>query len=183
MIGPWHREPGYRVATKSLAQIRNAALAVREILKLTQPNIDVVQLLENRLRRIGIHFHVVERQRIPGEAARAVPDEGTLYVTSESYERIYKGDPEFQLLIPHEIAHFALRHSSTFARTISPIAHTSFEDSEVQADRFSHEFTMPIHILKANCKCVSDIQRIFNVTKMEAQIRRDQLLREQVIDW
>ena len=71
MIGPWQREPGYRVATKSLAQIRTTAITVREILKVTGANIDNVELLENKLRSIGIHFHIVEPQRIPGEAARA----------------------------------------------------------------------------------------------------------------
>ena len=183
MIGPWNREPGYRVATKSLVQIRTTAIAVREILKMNEVNIDVIQLLENKLRHIGIHFHIVEPQTIPGEAARAIPDEGKLYVTSDSYERIYEGDPDFQLLIPHEIAHFALRHSASFARTISVIPHTSMEDSEVQADRFSHEFSMPISMVEAHCRSISDIQRVFCVPKLDAQIRHDQLAREKVIDW
>jgi hypothetical protein len=183
VIGPWQREPGFRVATKSVAQIRVAALAVRDFLGVTEANIDAIDLLENKLRKIGVHFHIVDPDAIPGEAARAHPERGRLLLTSESYDRIYEGDPDFQLLVPHEIAHFALNHSATFARQTSNIAHTSMEDSEVQADRFSHEFAMPVSILKSTCKSLADIQRLFNVPESEARIRREQLSREAAISW
>ena len=183
MIGPWAREPGYRVAAKSLDQIRTSALATRAILKVNQTNFDVVELLENELRRNGIHFHIVEAERIPGEAARAVPDEGRILITSESYEAICNEEPDFQLLVPHEVAHIVLRHSATFARTTSTRVHTSIEDSEVQADRFSHEFAMPNVLVRKHCRSIGDIQQVFNVNLHEAQIRRDQLRREQEINW
>lgn len=183
MIGPWQREPGFRVAAKSLSQIRMSALTTRDLLRVNQPNIDVVELLENELRRNGIHFHIVDPEVIPGEAARAVPDEGVILVTSESYESICDEDPDFQLLVPHEIAHIVLRHAATFARATSAYVHTSMEDSEVQADRFSHEFVMPIALVQKHCQSIGDMQRVFNVSVREAQIRRDQLLREQVINW
>jgi IrrE N-terminal-like domain len=183
MIGPWGRAFGYRVATKTLAQIRAAANAARFALKIDQPNIDMVDLLENQLRRNGIHFHIVDPAAIPGEAARAIPDEGMILIAADVYDAIHSEDPSHQLLVPHEIAHIALRHAATFARTTSIKLHTSLEDSEVQADRFSHEFVMPIDLVQKHCKSMADIVRIFNVPQEEAEIRIDQLRRERLIPW
>lgn len=170
MIGAWGRPRGMRVAPRNLGQIRSVALRARELLGISEHPIDMVDLLENGLRRNGIHFHIVEADAIIGEAARAVPDRGLLLVTEQAYDGILAGDPDHMLLIPHEIGHFALEHAASFA--LSNLGrHGIFEDSEIQADQFSHEFLMPVSLVARHCSSWEDVQRVFWVPEREARIR------------
>jgi hypothetical protein len=178
MIGPWGRARGMRVAPKTLGQIRAVAVRAREILGIDEHPIDMVDLLENRLRASGIHFHVVEAEAIPGEAARAVPGEGLLLVNKEAYDGIHRGHPDYVLLVPHELGHFALRHAITFARAVSTVPHGIFEDSEIQADQFSHEFVMPPVLVRRHCASAADLQRAFGIPLKDARIRHDVLRAE-----
>lgn len=173
MIGAWGRPRGMRVAPRNLGQIRAAALRARQILDIDEHPIDMGDLLENRLRRNGIHFHIVEPEAIPGDAARAIPDKGLLLITNEAYIALKNEHPGHTLLIPHEIGHFALDHSMFFARSRSslPEPHSMFEDSEIQADQFSHEFVMPIMLVRRHCSSVEDIQRTFGVPIQDARLR------------
>ena len=185
MIGPWLRPRGTRVAPRNLEQIRRVAIATRTLLKVEDPRIDMIDLLENKLRNRGIHFHLVQPSDIPGDAARAIPQQGKLLLSIEAYDAIHNGDRVQELLIPHEIGHFALMHDTTavFSREITWHTHTALEDSEVQADRFSHEFAMPINMVKEHCRSLSAIEKIFNVPKEDARIRMEQLRQEGLIDW
>jgi hypothetical protein len=130
----------------------------------------MVDLLENRLRRAGIHFHIVDADAIPGEAARALPEKGLLLVTQEAYDGIHAGDPDHMLLVPHEIGHFALDHAASFARSNLPY-HGICEDSEIQADQFSHEFLMPVSLVMRHCMSWDEIQRVFGIPAKEARLR------------
>jgi len=172
-IGPWHRPRGYRVAPRTVGEIRAVAQRARVLLGVTGPelDLDMVSLLENKLRKHGIHFHIVSPDQLPGDAARIEPETGRLLITEPAYDSIHERDPNFQLLIPHELAHLALEHVVTFARTNTGDAHSALEDSEVQADVFSHEFVMPVHQVKRRCQTVDDIARVFNVPKKDARIR------------
>lgn len=183
MIGPWARPRGIRVAPKTVSQIRNTAQCARLILGLNGSRINMIDLLENKLRLIGINFHIVESTVIPGEAARAIPDEGTILLTLEAYQAIHDGDVKQQLLVPHEFAHFVLKHAITFARAISHTPHPALEDSEVQADYFSHEFTMPVELVRRHCQSITAIQEVFGVPQQDAIIRTDMLRRENLISW
>src|SRR6266446_1043268 len=113
MIGPWGRPKGVRVAPKNLDEIREVARRARVVLGIAGHPIDMVDLLENRLRKMAIHFHVVDRLAIPNDAARAVPDDGLILITEEAYNGIHDEDPKHELLVAHELAHFALRHSAS----------------------------------------------------------------------
>lgn len=183
MIGPWLRAPGVRVAYRSLAQIRKTALAARSVLGVTEPNIDMIDLLENRLRKVGIHFHLVESAEMPGEAARALPEAGLIVLTKEAYNAIHDDDADYHLLVPHEFAHIALRHRATFSRATSRDPIITGEDSEVQADWFSHEFAMPVELMRRYCASVEMVQQAFNVPRREAEIRVSALRQENVISW
>jgi len=177
MIGPWGRPRGMRVAARNSGEIRAVALRARELLGIAEHPIDMVDLLENALRRIGIHFHIVDADAIPGEVARALPERGLLLVTLDAYDGIHAGDPDHTLLIPHEIGHFALDHATSFARSISR-DHLVFEDSEIQADQFSHEFVMPVSLVKRHCSTREDFQRVFGIPRKDAEIRHNVLRAE-----
>jgi hypothetical protein len=177
------RPRGVRVSPRNLDQIRATALAARRVLRITKVRIDMIDLLENRLRSIGIHYHLVDTSRIPGDAARAIPEEGKLLLTADAYNAIHDKDPNHQLLVPHELGHFALRHSATFSRVISQELHMGLEDSEVQADLFSHEFTMPIEAVQEFCNSIEMIQKVFNVPAKDAKIRADKFRVEGLVDW
>src|SRR5712691_9045790 len=128
IIGPWHRPRGYRVAARTLGEIRAVAQRARALLGVTGSDLDMVALLENNLRKQGIHFHVVSPDQLPGDAARAEPEMGRLLITEPAYDALHRRDPTVQLLVPHELAHFALQHVVTFARTNTDNAHTGLED-------------------------------------------------------
>lgn len=183
MIGPWLRPKGAHVAARNLDQIRRIALSARNFLGIEEVRINMIDLLENRLRRVGIHYHVVDPSRIPGEAARAIPEEGIILITSRAHNAVHDGDPRHQLLVPHELGHFALKHSAFFSRTTSSESHMALEDSEVQADLFSHEFAMPIDMVQRHCRSLDSIQNVFNVQRLDARIRRDKLQIEGLITW
>jgi hypothetical protein len=158
-----------RVTCKSLGQVRAIASRARELLGISGHRINMVDLLENRLRRIGIHFHIVNAVAIPGEAARAVPEKGELLVTEEAYDGIHAGHPDHALLIPHEIGHFA-DHAGSFARSTT-YYHGVSEDSEIQADQFAHEFLMPVSLVLRNCVSWADVQQVFRVPAKDARLR------------
>lgn len=183
MIGPWGRPRGFKVVPKTLTQIRSLALNSRRRLKIFDSPINMVDLLENRLQMNAISYHVVEAERIPGDAARAIPDAGLLLITDEAHKALYERDPEHELLVAHELAHFVLRHAASFSRSLPGQNHHMSADSEVQADIFSHEFVMPPLLVKRHCQCVEDIQRAFNVPIKDARIRGDVLRSERFIDW
>jgi hypothetical protein len=178
MIGPWGRQRGMRVAAKDVAEIRSIATRARELLGLAGRPIEMVDLLENRLRKHGIHYHIVSQAKIPGDAARAVPERGLILLTHEAYDGIHDGDPDCVLLVPHELGHFALGHLATFARANYRQPHRVDEDSEIQADQFSHEFVMPPDVVKGACSSIVQIQQVFRVPAGDARIRY-QVLREE----
>ncbi len=182
MIGPWGRPRGIRVSAKNLGEIRSIATRARETLGVNEHPIDMVDLLENTLRRHGIHFHVVENTSILGEAARAIPEKGLILVTLRAYDGIHMRHPEHVLLVPHELGHFALGHAVTFARSMSTTPHGILEDSEIQADQFSHEFLMPPVMVRRHCLSPQDLQRVFGISKKDAEIRYAVLRAEGYLD-
>jgi hypothetical protein len=183
MIGPWGRPRGIRVAPRNVDEIRAFARRARVALGIFSHPIDMVELLENRLRKIAIHFHIVEDALIPREAARAIPEQGLILLTEEAYNGIHEGDPQYELLVPHELGHFALRHVATFARAMSSVPHSVFEDSEVQADQFSHELVMPAALVQRHCQSTRAIQQVFNIPGKDAEIRHIILRAEGLIHW
>jgi hypothetical protein len=183
IIGPWYRPRGVRVAHRSVGEIRVMAQNARRELGITGARINMVRLLEFVLPGSGIHYHVVEPADIPDEVARAEPETGRILLTIQAYNALHANDPSYELLIPHEFAHLALQHSITFARLAARDAHTALEDSEVQADVFSHEFSMPWQIVQRHCRSVDDIVREFNVPKQDARIRAQVLRQDSIISW
>jgi len=180
-IGPWRHARGFRVGYRTPSQIRALARSARTVLGVPGGRINMGWLLENALRKQGIHFHIVSPEQIPEDAARAEPETGRILLTEPAYEAMCDDDPEHQLLVPHEIAHFALEHNVTFSRTNTDGAHTALADSEVQADLFSHEFAMPVELVRRYCVTVADIARAFNVPKKDARIRADLLRQDGII--
>jgi hypothetical protein len=183
MTGPWGRAAGYRVTPKNLDSIRAIALNVRRELDIGTARVSMINLLEVKLYNVGLHFHIVGDDDIPGEAARAIPHAGLILITETAYEGIHRGDPEYELLVPHELGHIVLEHSVTLAFANPRGAHPANEDSEVQADYFSHELTMPVQLVLRYCQSVTAIQRAFNVPQIDAAIRADMLRRERLITW
>jgi hypothetical protein len=160
-----------RVAPKTWAEIRAVALRARQLLGISEHPINMIDLLENGLRRHGIHFHVVDAGAIPGEAARALPEKGLLLLTQEAYDAVHDRDPNHVLLIPHEIGHFALAHAVSFARANANEPHGILEDSEIQADQFSHDFLMPVPLVTRHCRTWEDLRRVFGIPDKDAKIR------------
>lgn len=183
MSGPWGRAAGYRVMPRDVASIRAIAQSARRVLEITDPRISMIELLEIKLHRMGIHFHVVDDDEIPGEAARAVPDRGRILITDSAYHGIHRNDPKHELLVPHELGHIVLEHATTFAFSNPRAAHPANADSEVQADYFSHEFALPVAGIQRWCQSIVQIQDVFNVPRDDAVIRADMLRREGLIGW
>jgi hypothetical protein len=182
-IGAWGRENGYRVAPILHEAIRVAADNARRALGINSLRIDMCKLLECDLEVIGYHFHIAEDDDIKGEVARAEPANGRLTLTLAAYDGIRARDSKYELILPHEIGHIALNHASTFAYSNPNIVHGAMQDSEVQADHFSHEFAMPIYAIQRHCRSVDDIRSFFNVPKLDAEIRANTLRLEKFIDW
>lgn len=174
---------GVRVLHRSRDDIKLVAQKSRLALDIIGVKIDIVDLLENKLRERGIHFHVEEDDDMAGDIARAAPAQGVIRIGTSAYLSLTARELTHALVVPHELGHIALRHDFSFARATTDLPHLLSEDSEWQAEYFAHEFLMPWDLVQHYCRSVADIERKFEISRQDAEMRAFCLRRERLIGW
>lgn len=175
---------GVRVVASNTKEIRTLALSTRKALGLVEPWIDVIRLLEHQLPEFNVHYDVLDVSEMHDDEARAFPDERVIHIRTDTYLELLAGKLRPRFTICHELGHIALRHRlQGFGRTANDHAHGFFEDSEWQADTYAAELLSPPDLVRRYCRCNSDIETVFGMSRVAAENRNRNLRGEGLIDW
>lgn len=172
-----YRLRGHIVAPCSAKDIRESAKRAHKILCLPEGAASLPHFLES-LAGFGITVDVLEEEdatlMMAGVEAMCMPETATIVLTPSTYEAACRNDPRTRFTIFHELGHFVLQHNKVFGRC--NVEAKPYLDSEWQADQFSAEITMPLHIiLNKNLFRASEIANFFGVSFSAASYRLKQL--------
>ena len=171
---------GVKVKRRSVWEIRENAMKLRELLDIGPGAVDVLKLLEHKLHELGVDFQVVEVEELSQDEGLCEPNEDIIKIRQDVYEALSYGDARARFTAVHEIGHLVMHTNVQLARSSVQYHHWK-EDSEWQADTFSAEFLMPADEVAEHCSSELDIQYRFNVSKQAAEIRWRELKREGVV--
>ena len=137
------------VSPRKISDIRTIANKTRDILGLQVGDTNTWHLLDKLSAHYGVHYDVIEDHQMPHHHAEAccIPDQAMIYLPEKSVSAIDRGDPRVRFTVHHEIGHFVLGHTKSYARSNHVPA--AYIDSEWQADRFAAEFLMPYDVIVA----------------------------------
>jgi len=173
---------GFRVASRSILDIRVSADNVRQILNIgdNPQDVNFGLLLDCLSVKYGIHYDVLELDEMPHEDVEACwdPDSVTIHIRSDVFVRACRNDPRARFTIMHELGHALLGHRRTINRSGIHRVLKTYEDSEWQANQFAAELLMPLDVIQAKkLGTPSKIEIHFNVSLKAAAIRVKQLLK------
>lgn len=176
-----YKPRGVRVPPLSAKKIRTFAEDLRVLFQIETPDVDVLWLLEDRLSHFGVCFTIEPREEMGQDHALTYPNMSMIQVRADVYEGAARDNPRDRFTILHEIGHWMLHPGASLARANGPRNWKPYEDSEWQADTFAAEFGMPVQYVIEQCRCPTDVMRLFRVSEQAAQIRWRNLEREGLI--
>lgn len=148
MISNQRVSKGYKVAPKSIKEIRSIALAAREAFNYVD---NAPGMFIERLISEGV-IHVVEddspllAKSIEGFYS---PSAMCMLMRDRDYiASVESTNGRSLFTFAHEFGHIILGHERTLNRE-ETLEHKAFEDSEWQANTFAAEFLMPLPIIEA----------------------------------
>lgn len=171
---------GSFVQPRKRVDIREIALAARKIMQLPDGAVDLCNLLDQLSVTFGLDYDVVEdfEMPIPGAEAVCIPERAVIYLPKRSLHLASRNIPRMRFTIFHEIGHFILGHSRSYARG-AKIEPKPYVDSEWQADQFAAEITMPLPIiLKHQTYTAERVAKLFGVSTEAARHRLNNLRRD-----
>lgn len=174
-----YRMRGDVVAPRKIVDIRSSANETRKLLNIEVGDTDTWNLLDRLSVHYGVDYDVVEDHQMPHHHAEAccIPSQAIIYLPHKSVRSIDRGDSRVRFTVHHEIGHFVLGHTKSYAR--SNVAPAAYIDSEWQADRFAAEFLMPLEvILSERLFTVMKVKQRFQVSLEAASNRLSSLRRE-----
>lgn len=138
-------------------KIRELTFSLRSILGLeNNPFFPIVHLLEIVLPEADPEFnYIIESESaMPHEYALCYPEENTIYIREDVYERAVKGVPRDRFTIAHEVGHYIMHTPSRMrlARRNNEEKLPSYLCPEWQANTFAGELLAPAHIVKGMSK-------------------------------
>jgi IrrE N-terminal-like domain len=175
---------GYVVAPRNILSIRESAKKAYEILELDKYGADLTTFLE-RLSIFGVTYDVMDDDNLSifdfGAEAVCVPENATILLSEATYHKACQNDPRTKFTIFHELGHLVLGHNKLLHRKdLTDIK--CYVDSEWQADQFSAEITMPLHVINdKNLKNARLIEIEFGVSAQAAARRISQLTKRNEI--
>lgn len=172
---------GFRVAGRSIAEIRVSANNVRRILDIgdNPKDINIGLLLDRLSVKYSITYDVLELDEMPREDIEACwdPESVTMHIRSDVFEKACRNDPRARFTIMHELGHGLLGHRRTINRSGIDRDLRTYEDSEWQANQFAAELLMPLDVIRTKkLNTAIKIEIHFNVSSQAATKRVKQLL-------
>lgn len=167
---------GFRVAGRSVADIRLSADNVRQILEIgdAPQDIDIGLLLDHLSVKYSITYDVLEPEEMPHPGIEACwdPESMTMHIRSDVFERACRNDPRARFTVMHELGHGLLAHRRTINRSGIERTPKVYEDSEWQANQFAAEFLMPLDVIQSlGLNTAFKIEAHFNVSFQAATLR------------
>ncbi|MCP5228096.1 ImmA/IrrE family metallo-endopeptidase [Accumulibacter sp.] len=171
---------GFRVAGRSIADIRVSADNVRRILGIgnAPQDMDIGLLLDRLSVTYGITYDVLYVDEMPHPEVEACwdPESITMHIRTDVFERACRNDPRARFTVMHELGHGLLGHRRTINRLGISVSPKVYEDSEWQANQFAAEFLMPLDAVRHHrLKTAFEIERHFNASSQAATRRANQL--------
>ncbi|KAB7782195.1 ImmA/IrrE family metallo-endopeptidase [Methylorubrum populi] len=162
----------YMAPPMSRANIEAGTMAIRQLLGLTDPFLDVARLLEFGLKGIapGFEFQVLDREVMGSRHGQMDPAERTVALRLDVYEGLIAHRGRDRFTACHEIGH-AVLHGSRLNRLgpgMRPPA--AYRDPEWQANTFAGALLMPAHMMVV-CGSIEDAVEEFGVTEDAARVR------------
>lgn len=175
---------GTFVEPRSRPAIRRIAMDARKVLGLSDDYPpDLCRLLDEVSVKFALDYDVVEDSEmpIPGAEAVCIPEQAMIYLPQRSLARAAANEPRMRFTIFHEIGHFVLGHSRSYARSAG-FEPKPFLDSEWQADQFAAEITMPLEVIvERQIFGANMIAATFGTSSEAARLRELTLRKEGVI--
>lgn len=137
----------------SRKKIRQLTFSLRKVLGLENESFfPVVHLLEIVLPQADPEFNYIIKSEddMPNEYALCYPEENSIYIREDVYERAVEGVPRDRFTIAHEIGHYIIHTPSRMklARKNKNEKIPSYLCPEWQANTFAGELLAPPHIIK-----------------------------------
>lgn len=171
---------GFRVAGRSIAQIRLSADNVRRELEIgsTPQDVDFGLLLDKLTVKYGITYDVLDSVEMPYQDVEACwdPESITMHIRSDVFEKACSNEPRARFTVMHELGHGLLGHRRTINRSAHERKPEVYEDSEWQANQFAAELLMPLEVIhRMKLNSATKIETHFNVSALAASTREKQL--------
>lgn len=150
--------------------LRRLATEIRISLRQEQPWFPVVEYAELVLpKAIPDYSFIVGSLWEMGENhGLTIPDENTVYIREDVYDRAISGKGRDRLTIAHEIGHLLLHKNIGLARKSSITGRIPiYRDSEWQANAFAGELLI-YHKQVGNYRTINDIANAFGVSEKAA---------------
>lgn len=150
----------------SREQIRSFALQIRKVLGLERQIYgNVAALLEFVLPSVieGFVYDIRSKAEMGNDHGLAKPDDTTVVLREDVYERALDGHGRDRMTVLHEIGHLLLHKADRMSHRRASGPMKAFVDPEWQAKAFAGEFLVPAHLM-AELHSVSAVAKACGVS-------------------
>lgn len=160
------------VSPRGRNDIRSVAHRVHDLIRRQPPPFPIVEFLEFLMPRVWEDFtFAVQPESLLGDNhGITFPDERTMIIREDIYERAVAGLARDRFTLAHELGHLLLHTGVRFARHVDPQTVKAFRSSEWQANCFAGELLVPSWF-SHNYKSVEDTAQLCNVSQEAAALQ------------
>nr|MBH1360619.1 ImmA/IrrE family metallo-endopeptidase [Stenotrophomonas maltophilia] len=149
MTMPMH---SYEVPGRSRDQIINAAVALRQALRINHPKFPILQVVEVLLPEHDedFSFEVKDHSELGEQHGLTRPELKEMWIREDVYEGARRGNGRDRFTIAHELGHYLLHNEPGLARTLKPRGSFPFyKCAEWQANSFAGALLIPTDVAQS----------------------------------
>lgn len=164
-------EESYKVPPLKRSDIRELAKFVRTTLDCQEPELDIIELLEDKLQIALPGFYLMagdEDSFDPNEFAKTYVASKRIILRNDVYLGACDGEPFHRFTCAHELGHLLLHKEPALKRAQLRSQLKPYECSEWQADCFAGELLVCAD-MATDCSSPNDIAKKFNVSMKAAK--------------
>lgn len=142
----------YEVSPRSRDDIIDAALRLRQALRITNPKFPILGVVEVLLPQYDpeFSFEVKEQSELGEQHGLTRPELKEMWIRDDVYEGARRGVGRDRFTIAHELGHYLLHNEPGLARTMKPKGSLpAFRCSEWQANSFAGALLIPTDVAQA----------------------------------
>lgn len=173
----------FEVPPLQRADLRRLTTEIRQSIRQEKPWFPIVEFAELVLPKAipDFTFLIGDYQEMGSNHGLTFPDENTIQIRADVYDRAITGKGRDRLTIAHEIGHLLLHKNIGLARKESPHdAVPTYCDSEWQANAFAGELLI-YHKLVGNYKSIRNIAEAFGVSEKAAETQVKAFIRQGIL--
>jgi len=142
----------YEVPPRRRDEIIEAAVALRQALRITNPMFPILQVVEVLLPQIDpdFSFEVKEHAELGDQHGLTRPELKEMLIREDVYEGARNGVGRDRFTIAHELGHYLLHNEPGLARTLKPRgSFPVYKCAEWQANSFAGALLIPTDVAQA----------------------------------